>query len=139
MSASRHLNTARAQAHACALEMKLNADYVLRELANVTLPAELAARVEAVWGEISGTGHDVASELFELDEVTDEGAIADRLARLQRWIHDDLAKLHEVIQAVDAAAKADSAVQGAFILVAESATNILNPFNRLNEALAEEA
>ena len=133
------LDAARAQAHACALEMKLNVDYVLGELANVTLPAELAARVEAVWGEISGTGHDVMSELFELDEVTDDDAIAKRLARSRRWIRDDLAKLHEVIQAVDVAAQADTAVQGAFILPAESATNILNPLKCLNEVLANDA
>ena len=119
--------------------MKENADYVGRELATLELDSARRAETEKIWRDISGTGHDVASELFELDELLDgaapEATILARFERIQRWIREALDALHEVVEARDAASKTDGEYQVVFVLVVESATNILKPFARLNETL----
>jgi hypothetical protein len=48
---------------------------------------------------------------------------------------EDMLKMHELITALEAASKRDPKSGSAFMLVLESATNILNAFNRAKAAV----
>jgi hypothetical protein len=86
-----------------------------------------------------GTKHDVISELFELDDLlrpagASSSEIAFRLNRIIRWLWEDVSRMHEFVMALDSAKKQNPAFAPAYVLVAESATNILNAFKRTTAA-----
>ncbi|GDX11828.1 hypothetical protein LBMAG57_36000 [Verrucomicrobiota bacterium] len=72
------------------------------------------------------------------DELLASGASDERIksaiARIIDWLGDDIRQMHELVTALDAAAKNDPTRVSAYLLVAGSAVNILNPFNRAAEA-----
>jgi hypothetical protein len=112
-------------ASACGMTLMENAAYVQRELPNVNLPLEIQADVESLCSELIGTKHDVFHELGELKECAN---LEDRVRRIMWWISEAVVKLREMVERLDALAKSDSRYGTAYLLVAESGTNILKSF-----------
>lgn len=121
-----------------AMELLSNALFVERELPNVSLPPELRARTAALCGSLVGTKHDVLNELDEYDELVASGAgeavLGQRVARMVRWLGDDVAELDAVVRALEEATREDERVGSAYVLVAESAANVLRALARAREA-----
>lgn len=126
------------EARNCALVMLESATYIQGELANVHVNDELRAQTEQVCTALVGTKHDIFSELFELDELLGADAsavvIRSRVDRIVQWLSDDINRMHQLVMALESASKQSSVYGAAYVLVVESATNILNAFNRTRTA-----
>lgn len=57
-----------------------------------------------------------------------------RVERIERWLGEELPKLHELVVALEAAAQAQASAGSAYILVAESATNVYRGFQQVSLA-----
>ncbi len=137
------MNTAAVQtlmneARSCAMAMLDTGTYIQRELPNVHMDDALRTETERVCGELIGTKHDIISELFELDDLlggeATEAVVISRAARLVQWIWDDVNQVHKLVTALEEASKRNSAFGLAYVLVAESGVNILQPFCRAKAA-----
>ena len=95
----------------CAMQMLANAQYVLGELPNVKMCEEARRRTEHACTALIGTKHDLITELFDLDDLVASDAsdeqVGERVDRIVRWAHADLAKLCDVVAALDAESKRD--------------------------------
>ena len=123
----------------CAFIMLENASYIQRELPNVVIADPLRSQTAEVCEAMVGTGHDIISELFEIDELfksdAESAIISSRLARSIRWLWEDISRLHQVVMALRADSQKDRNYTLALILVEESAANIVNTFNRAKAAV----
>ena len=121
------------EARNCALVMLESATYIKRELANVRMNDALRTQTEQVCTALVGTKHDIMSELFELDELLGSEAsgsvIRSRVNRIVQWFRDDITRMHQLVMNLGSANKQDPVCGLAYVLVSESATNILNAFN----------
>ncbi len=115
-----------------------SAIYIQKELPNVLMDDLLRAQTEQICSALVGTKHDVISDLFELDELLaskpQKSAIVSRVDRLERWLWEDITKMHVIVTALNSASTQDPKRGSAYLLVAESATNILNSFNHFTAA-----
>ena len=112
-------------ASACSMSLMSNAGYILKELPNVELPTEIQAQVESICSDLIGTKHDVVHELGELQECSN---LDDRVRRIMSWFSEDVIKVREMVENLDALAKSDRRYGSAYLLVAESGANILKSF-----------
>ncbi len=126
------------EARKCAAAMLESGTYIERELPNVRMDEPVRVATVELCSRLVGTKHDIIHELFELDELLASGASDERIksaiARIIDWLGDDIRQMHELVTALDDAAKNDPSRVSAYLLVAGSAVNILNPFNRAAEA-----
>jgi hypothetical protein len=131
------------QAHTreCAVQMMMNAIYIQGELSNVRMSDELRQRTVDLCGTLIGTKHDLVTEIFELDEVLEAGAsnevVLRRVNRMVQWAGEDTLKMHEIVMALAEDAKKDVMNVGAYLLVSESAVNILNPLHEMRQLAAQ--
>ncbi len=125
-------------AHGCAMQMMSNATYIQTELPSLTLPKEAKDQITTLCDSLIGTKHDVVSELFELSEVSESSnspaEIKKRVKMIIQWLWETIMEVHQVVQSLQTAAGADPQFSIGWLLVSESATNILHPFNRAAEA-----
>ena len=125
------------EARECAMQMLQNAVYILAELDNVQMSDELLVRTRQVCDDLIGTKHDIIHEIFDVDDLLKSRAppceIVARADRIVRWLGDDVEKMHGVVMALEAAADQERACGLAYILVSESAVNILKPFYRAQD------
>ena len=132
------LHAVMSEARNCALVMLESATYIKSELPNVRMNDALRAQTEQVCTALVGTKHDIFSELFELDELVGSRAsasgIRSRVNRIVQWLRDDITTMHQLVMALESDSKQDRSCEPAYILVTESATNILNAFNRTRAA-----
>jgi len=132
------LSAAVIAARDCAFAMQENARYVEKELGSVEMPRRLRHQAREACSAFLETAYDVCSELDELDELraraAPEDEITRRLERILRWLRSPIEQMDDVVTALDAAATRDEAVGAGYILVAESAVNILGA-----EGIAAEA
>jgi len=136
------IQTAMHEFRNCAMVMLENAAFIQTELPNVHMDADLVSQAEQLCDDLIGTKHDVIHDLFELDyelrsaDIEQAKAYASAtLDRLLRWMQEDNMKMHSLVVALDAASKREPKSGSAFMLVLESATNILNAFNRVKAAV----
>jgi hypothetical protein len=118
-------------ARACAFEMMQNAAYIQEHLPDVDVSAPLRESILDVCSSLIGTKHDVFTELHDLRELGapwDSAVVQDRVARIEEWLAEDLPALHAVVKALEPTKSL------AYLLVAESAANILNSFNAVSAA-----
>jgi hypothetical protein len=123
----------------CAMIMLESANYIQSELPKVQISEALQSQAEKVCSALTSTKHEVISELFELGDLlrpagASSSEIASRLNRIIRWLWEDVSRMHELVMALDSAKKQNPAFALAYVLIAESATNILNAFNRTTAA-----
>jgi len=125
-------------ARSCAMQMMSNATYIQQELPTLELPVDLRARIEAVCDSLIGTKHDVISELFELTELIKTGIPDEKLAekkeRIVVWLGESIRELHETVLNLSEQCGADERYFSIFLLLVESATNILNAFNSVSQS-----
>ena len=121
-------------ARQCAMAMLKNGAYIESELSNVELPNDLHAKAKQVCSDLIGTKHDVIHEIFDINDLLetspqDEAAISLRIGRIVDWLSEPIREMHELVQELQAASRNDRRYGLTFVLIAESATNILNAFN----------
>ncbi len=120
------------------MQMMGNATYIQTELPKLTLPEGAKEQIAALCDSLIGTKHDIISELFELSEVSESSASTDeinkRVERIIRWLGETIMEMNEVFQSLQTASEADGQFFGSWLLVVESANNILEPFNRASQA-----
>lgn len=118
--------------------MMSNAAYIQTELPNLTLPEGTKEKITALCDSLITTKHDVISELFELSEVSESSTspeeIKMRVERIIRWLWETILEMNEVVQSLQTASEAEVQFFGSWLLVVESANNILEPFNRASQA-----
>jgi hypothetical protein len=117
----------------CAMQMMENATYIEAQLPMVELPDGIGAKIQTLCASLIGTKHDVMTECFELKEKAGTASIASglepRVGRIMRWMAAPIEEMHQVVGELQAASDTDPRWTLGFLLVAESATNILNAFN----------
>ena len=125
------------EARECAMQMLQNAAYIQTELDNVQMSDALRVRTRQICDDLIGTRYDITHEIFEVDDLLTSKApsreIVARADRIVRWLGDDVEKMHGVVMALEAAADQERACGLAYILVSESAVNILKPFYRAQD------
>ena len=125
----------------CAVQMMMNAIYIQRELGNVQMSDELRERTVELSSVLIGTKHDLVSEIFELDERLESGAgnaeVLRRIDRMVQWAEEDALKMHEIVMALDAELQKGVMDGGAYLLVSESAVNILTPLKKMRQLAAQ--
>ena len=131
------------QAHTrdCALQMMMNAIFIQQELPSVQMSDELRQRTVELCSVLIGTKHDLITEIFELDEALEKGAgnveVLRRINRMVEWAGEDALKMHEIVMALDADAQKDVMNGSAYLLVSESAVNILTPLAGMRDLQAQ--
>ncbi len=119
-------------ARLCSQEMRANASYIEENIRTMEVSAEHRAAILTLCSALDWTEHDVRSELDELLELGSAAPpeiIQGRIKRIVRWLSEDLPAIHEIVQALHVANSQDPKNGLAYLLVAESATNILHAFN----------
>lgn len=111
-----------------------NAEYVRRELPGLGLPEELRGRVAEACDDLAGLKHDAFSGLFAAhgEREGSEEKAADRLRRIVDDAVEGLRPLHGLVTDLRGAPGGSLA----FVLVAESAANVLRAHARFREAVA---
>ncbi len=100
----------------------------------------LRTRLIRLCDDLVGTEYDVAAEIRDFHDPIPGQPLREvwrtRVTRINRWLYEDLPGLHEIVQALDAAARSDPADGGAYILVAETAVGILDAYAAVRGAAA---
>ena len=127
----------------CAHMMMDSSSYVSKELPLLDIPDSFRAQINGLCDNWMGTKHDLISELFDAQEdmaAANTDALAARCGRMVGWIESHVMEAHEIIQNLDAATKGNSAgdLGGAWLLVTESAFNVLNSYNEIARLLPHE-
>jgi hypothetical protein len=116
-----------------------NASYILAELQNEQLPEPLRQYITGQCDALFSTRHDIMTELAEIEDQrgtgVKPGVLLARLKRAITWLEEDLSALHLDITELQEFSTRNPAAAPAYILVAESATNILNAFHRAKTAV----
>lgn len=118
-------------AHECAMLLMTNALYIQKELPNVDLPAADRTAIENLCADWIGTKHDVVHEVGELKETPN---IDERIRRIMSWLREDMVKLNEQVCRLNELAKSDDRFSLAYLLVAESGTNVLRGFTSTGDS-----
>jgi hypothetical protein len=123
-------------ARECAMQMMRNASYIQSELPNLDLAEQTNTKIQAMCDSLISTKHDVMTELFELaDETqTDASKMPAKVQRILQWLSEPIGEMHQLLIDFQASSETNSRLFTTFILVAESATNILNAFNAVSMA-----
>jgi hypothetical protein len=122
----------------CAHTLLENVMYIQKELPTLDLADAQRSAIVQICSTLVGTKHDVVSELFDLQDiqgVAAPGVIRQRIERIVRMVIEDLTSLHEVVQSLESATANDRRAGLAYVLVAESATNMLRSFATMRDAV----
>lgn len=126
-----------ASARDCAQQMLMNADYIRRELPAIQIAPDLATLALTCCDDLVGTKHDVVSELIELQDLSESislNVLAVRIRRILSWLSEPIPRLHALVHALD---PSNSGVQNnalAFILISESAVNVLRAYAEMADS-----
>jgi hypothetical protein len=136
-TASQSVHEFMASAGACAHSMLENATYIEKELGSLDIPEPIRVAILEVCSSLNGTKHDVVHELGELSDLLGSSTsevIPDRVRRIMAWLSEDVSKLHALVKSLEALTSEDKRMGIAYLLVAESATNILHRFTEAGDA-----
>lgn len=136
--ATRELRAYCASALACADLMQANGSYIRQEIPALGLEASQVAEVAEVCDLLREARWDLGTEVEELGALDAPAAceaVRGRVERIHRWLGEGLPRLHALVQRLEAASEVCDRSGLAFVLVAESATHILQSFLDASEAL----
>ena len=125
------------KAYSCAMRMYENASYVEQELATVKLPRRLHKEVSAVCATWVSNKHDILDELDDFHDIPapPESELKQaRVARISRWLSEDFPQLNELVEKLRDLSENDQKFAPAYMLVAESAVNVLRSFGEVRAA-----
>jgi len=129
------------EARECCAQMIANASYMQNELANVRMSDELRKRTVELCADLGGMHFDAFSEISDIDELLErDDGNPDILARInltETWMQGAAIKMHGIVEALYADSEKDVMKVGAYLLVSESAVNILNPLTRMRQTAAQ--
>jgi hypothetical protein len=134
-------NAAIAAVRNCATAMLTNASFIRHELPYVTMTDVHRAEAEAVCDAFAGSKHDFLSELADLSLALVAGAIDEReamrrLERINAWMRDTLNAMRDLVRGLHRALDEKKRNSDAYILISESAVNVLTAFRAAQDALA---
>lgn len=119
-----------AAARHCAMEMVGNAEYIRKELPRVELPPGLEETLVDACDQLVSAKFDTISDLSDLDDLLGTGPVSPEVlakaSRILGHLDNEVLSLHPAVMALREAAEEDSRYHLAFLLVAESAVNLLN-------------
>jgi len=128
-----------AAAERCAREMLANAGYIRKELPGVTMSAGIRERVASVCGDLVEAGNGLASDIAKIAPGIGTPGGGDRAAeRLRNRVEEImplLTRLHETVVALDKASRKDVNAGFGYVLVSESATNVLKAYVEMRDSL----
>jgi hypothetical protein len=113
---------------ACAHTILANVLNVQRELPTIDIPEVHRGAIAQICTTLVGTKHDVVSELYDLHDIERSAApdvIGQHIRRVVQMLVDDLTQLDAVVRSLESASGSDQRIVLAYLLVAESAANIL--------------
>ena len=110
-----------------------NGTFIQQQLVNVHLDELTQKSLEDICSKLIGTRYEVMDEIDELNDLlTDKNAdkrMVTVLNRIIPWFYDDLMELHRIVKTLEVSSENDAKFSSAYILVTESAMNILKTFN----------
>lgn len=119
-----------AAARHCAMEMAGNAEYIRKELPRVELPPGLEEILVDACDQLVSAKFDTFSDLSALDDLLGTGPVSPEVlakaSRILGHLDTEVLSLHPAVMTLQEAAEEDSRYSLAFLLVAESAVNLLN-------------
>jgi hypothetical protein len=122
----------------CARWMVDSAIFITSELPNVQIDDSLRAATTTLCSHLVDAKQNAVNGIHGLDELLRDDPSDERIMWSVRFIVSGLrhaiVRMHELVESLRAAAERDPACSGAYILVAESAVNIMKPFNRASAA-----
>ena len=129
------------EARECAAQMTANGGYIQQELGNVRMNDELRTRTQELCTDFGALHFDLLSEILDINRLLEEDdsndEILGRVELIEKWAQDEMLKMHGIVQELDAAAETDVMKVGAYLLLSESAVNILKPLRRMRELAAQ--
>jgi hypothetical protein len=117
--------------------MRESSDFLQKELASVKVEPAHEQAIREVCEKFVGNWFDIRTELEEMAELGQPDcspAIRARVDRIHRWLGEELPALHQLVTDLSAAAERDPLCGSAYILVAESATNVLGAYAEVADA-----
>ena len=94
---------------------------------------QIRIQIESMCASLISTKHDVISELFELAELSATSSSPSELIpaadRIVEWFQEAIGEMKQVVQSLQASAQTNVGVDLCFVLIAESAINILSAWN----------
>lgn len=129
-------------------EMSANIDFIQRELPRCHAPEEIARNISSVCHEFEGALHDVRKEVRTLEdklglhpgeEPFDPGVTNSdprvTMTFIREWLLAEIERLHETVTQLQGDPSANAIHGSVYVLVSESATNILGLFSAIHDAL----
>ena len=127
----------KSKAAQCAHEMLNNAAYVTRELPSLEIADTHRAEIVQICSDLMGTKHDVISELFDMDDldpIEERHTLIARVQRIGSWLGEGLPRIHSLVKSLESQSATQPGYRLAYLLVAESATNILHAFIAMSDS-----
>ncbi len=137
------------QLYSSAGEIAGNIANIRKELPSLTIPQAEKLRIGKVCEEFEGAVYDVRKEIRNLEDKLgmhpgEEPFDPDiknpdpraTMGFIDRWLRTEIEAMHQTVLHLDGLSKADRALGGAYLLVAESAANILNGYSTVQDALS---
>lgn len=114
----------------CAMQMMMNASYILKELPGLNMADVLRKEIVEVSNALIATKFDLFNEIGEIENLLehspDSPSVIRKIRMSRDWITRDLVALHAVVQRGTRQAEDGSAHHALGFLLMESAVNILN-------------
>ena len=125
----------------CAEQMAANGGYIQRELGNVHMNDELRTRTQELCTDLGALHFDLYSEIVDINRLLEEDGSNDQIIEtvglIEKSAQDAALRMHGIVMALDEEAKKGYREIAAYMLVSESAVNILGPLKRMRK-LAEQ-
>jgi len=131
------LTSFRTAARQCTVVMRESADFIKRELGNVVASDVDRNAIQKVCDAFISNWYDIGTELEEMSELAVPDCSAPmrhRADRVHQWLGEDLPGLDAVVRSLSKASEVDPRYGAAYILVAESAVNVLKAFAAVSQA-----
>lgn len=125
-------------AEVCALTMLDNADFIAKELPSIGIDEHYKKEIENVAASLADTKYEVCEILGSFNERSHSAAsdiTQGRVAKVYRMLYLEIPKLRELVFSLESASKGQENIDSAYILVAESAMNIVESYNKVSEAV----
>jgi len=129
------------EARECAAQMTANGGYIQQELGNVRMNDELRTRTQALCTDLAALHFDLLREILDINRLLEEDDSNDKILAkfelIKKWAQDEMLKMHGIVQELGAAAETDVMKVGAYLLVSESAVNILKPLKQMRRSVEQ--
>ena len=137
------------QLYSSLAEIAENIDYIRTELLPLNIPQGERLHIQRVCEGFKGAVYDVRKEIRNLEDKLGMHPGEDpfdpeiinpdprvTMGFIEQWLRTEIEAMHQSVLHLDKLSKDDRALGGAYLLVGESATNILNAYSTVQESLS---